>query len=57
MEGGTKGHLKMKKPKTNATDSVRIVIIPRHGEIATGTLRSIVEQARLSREEFLKLLR
>jgi predicted RNA binding protein YcfA (HicA-like mRNA interferase family) len=56
VEGGLKGHLKMKKPKMSAEDPVRIVIIPMHTEIATGTLRSIVEQAGLTREQFLQLL-
>jgi predicted RNA binding protein YcfA (HicA-like mRNA interferase family) len=56
IDGGTKGHTKMKKPKMSAEDTVKIAIIPIHGEIATGTLRSIVEQAGLSREEFLRLL-
>jgi predicted RNA binding protein YcfA (HicA-like mRNA interferase family) len=43
-------HLKMRH------DDGRVVIIPMHREIATGTLRSILRQARLSVEEFLDLL-
>ena len=44
-------HLKLKKE-----DPTRIVIIPMHEEVARGTLRSILEQAGMSLEEFLKLL-
>ena len=33
-----------------------IVIIPMHSEIAKGTLKSILEQANLPLDEFLKLL-
>jgi predicted RNA binding protein YcfA (HicA-like mRNA interferase family) len=55
VEGGT-NHLKMKKPKASASDPVRIVIIPKQKEIAIGTLRAIIEQAGLTREEFLRLL-
>lgn len=34
----------------------RIVVIPNHSEIAKGTLKSILEQAGLTLEEFLKAL-
>ena len=34
----------------------RVVIIPNHYEIAKGTLKSILEQADISLEEFLSLL-
>ena len=43
-------HLKMRHPDG------RVVIIPMHREIATGTLRSILRQAKLTIEEFLDLL-
>ncbi|MCW4011609.1 MAG: type II toxin-antitoxin system HicA family toxin [Candidatus Bathyarchaeota archaeon] len=33
-----------------------IVIIPDHREIAKGTLKSILRQANLSREQFLDLI-
>ena len=56
LDGGLKNHLKFKRPRMSANDMVRIVIVPMHKEIATGTLRSIVEQSGISREEFLKLL-
>jgi len=36
-------------------ESVRVVIVPRHREIAVGTLRSILRQAGLSVEEFERL--
>ena len=36
-----------------ATDEgVRIAIVPRHREVAVGTLRSIVRQSGLTRDEF-----
>lgn len=34
----------------------RICIIPMHSEIARGTLKSILEQANISIEQFLNLL-
>lgn len=34
----------------------RPLTVPFHGTIARGTLRTIIKQAGLSREEFLKLL-
>jgi len=34
----------------------RILIIPMHSEIAKGTLKSILEQANISLEDFMKLL-
>jgi predicted RNA binding protein YcfA (HicA-like mRNA interferase family) len=33
-----------------------IVIVPDHNELARGTLKSVLRQANLSREEFLALL-
>jgi predicted RNA binding protein YcfA (HicA-like mRNA interferase family) len=35
----------------------RVVIVPLHSQLATGTLRSILRQAGLSVDEFTKLLR
>ncbi|HYV46004.1 MAG TPA: type II toxin-antitoxin system HicA family toxin [Myxococcaceae bacterium] len=43
-------HLKLRHPDG------RVVIVPMHREIATGTLRSILRQAKLSVEELLALL-
>lgn len=40
----------------NSTFPVRTVIIPMHSEIAKGTLKSILEQANISLEDFLELL-
>jgi len=46
-------HIKMKKITPNET---RIVIIPDHPEIPAGTLKSIIRQAGMTDEEFIKLL-
>jgi len=51
---GKKGsHMKLKK-KVN--DKVFVVIVPDHAELARGTLKSILRQANITREDFLKLL-
>jgi len=42
-------HIKMRKHD-------RTVIVPAHDEVARGTLRSILEQANLTLEQFLSLL-
>ena len=44
-------HMVYYHPKTNCT-----VVIPRHREIKVGTLREILREASLTREEFRKLL-
>ena len=54
--GGKRNHLRLKREKQSANDSLHIVIVPMDTEIAQGTLRSIIEQSGLTREEFLKLL-
>ncbi len=41
---------------TKEGNPVKVVIIPMHYEIAKGTLKSILEQAGISLEEFLKYL-
>lgn len=46
-------HIKMKKKKNNVTS---VVIIPNHDEIATGTLKSIIRQSKLTPEEFISML-
>jgi predicted RNA binding protein YcfA (HicA-like mRNA interferase family) len=46
-------HIKLKK-KVN--DKVFVVIVPDHAELARGTLKSILRQANITREDFLKLL-
>lgn len=38
------------------TAPIKTVIIPMHSEIAKGTLKSILEQAQISLDEFLELL-
>jgi predicted RNA binding protein YcfA (HicA-like mRNA interferase family) len=51
---GRKGsHIRLKK-KNNRT---LVAIVPDHKEIAKGTLKLILKQAGLTREEFLDLLR
>ena len=40
----------------NHSSPVRVVIIPIHSEIAEGTLKSILEQANISLEDFLNLI-
>lgn len=40
----------------NQSSPVRVVIIPIHSEIAKGTLKSILEQANISLEDFLNLI-
>ena len=42
--------------KVKCKNSSRTAIIPMHNEIARGTLRSILEQAGLSLEEFNRFL-
>lgn len=44
-------HLKLKNEQTR-----RICIIPMHDEVARGTLKSILEQAGISLEDFLNHL-
>lgn len=52
---GRKGsHIKLKK-KVN--DKVFVVIVPDHAELARGTLKCILRQANITREDFLKLLK
>ena len=48
---GSHVRLKRKDGKT------LIVIVPDHRELARGTLKSILRQAHLSREEFLEILK
>jgi len=52
---GRKGsHVKLKK---KTAEKVFVVIVPDHPEIAKGTLKSVLRQAGLSTEEFLRLLK
>jgi predicted RNA binding protein YcfA (HicA-like mRNA interferase family) len=50
--GQTGSHIKFAKTTEEGT---RTATVPRHREIAGGTLRSILRQAGLSEEEFGKL--
>ena len=51
---GRKGsHVKLKK---RVDGKVFVVIVPDHAELARGTMKSILRQANVTREEFLKLL-
>jgi predicted RNA binding protein YcfA (HicA-like mRNA interferase family) len=52
---GRKGsHIRLKKKTPTKT---YIVIVPLHREIKRGTLKSILRQAGLTKQEFIKLLR
>ncbi|MBI5226587.1 type II toxin-antitoxin system HicA family toxin [Candidatus Micrarchaeota archaeon] len=53
VESQRGSHIKLKKktPQENRT-----VIVPNHAEIRKGTLGSILRQAGISREEFLRML-
>jgi hypothetical protein len=42
--------------KKIASDETRIVINPDHPDIPAGTLKSIIRQAGMTDEEFIKLL-
>ena len=51
---GQKGsHVRMKKKKTQT--NVWIVVVPLHNETSIGTYRSILKQAGLTKEEFIRL--
>jgi len=49
---GKGSHIAMFNPQTK-----RLVIIPKNDQIPRGTLLSIIKQAGLTKEEFLKLLK
>ncbi len=53
LEARKGSHVKLKK---RVDDRILVVIVPDHAELARGTLRSILRQADLDREELLKLL-
>ena len=46
-------HTRLKK---KVSGKVFVVIVPDHAELARGTLKSILRQANITREDFLKLL-
>ncbi|MCJ7560394.1 type II toxin-antitoxin system HicA family toxin [Candidatus Bathyarchaeota archaeon] len=54
LVAGKKGsHVRLKK---KVDDRVFVVIVPDHAELARGTLKSILRQANMTREEFLRIL-
>ncbi len=53
LEARKGSHVKLKK---RVDGRVLVVIVPDHVELARGTLQSILRQANLDKEEFLKLL-
>ncbi|WP_235272008.1 type II toxin-antitoxin system HicA family toxin [Methanosarcina mazei] len=42
--------------KKKAPDKILVVIVPDHPEIPSGTLKSIIRQAGMTDDEFVKLL-
>ncbi len=53
-ERGKGSHVALTRTESDAT--VRLVIIPDRKSVPVGTLRSIIRQSGLTREEFLALL-
>lgn len=53
VAGRRGSHIKLKR---KVDGKVFVVIVPDHAELARGTLRSILRQANITREAFLKLL-
>ena len=53
VQGKKGSHVKLKKTEAG---KILIVIVPDHAEVARGTLKSILRQAGITKEEFLKLL-
>ena len=53
VAGRRGSHIKLKR---KVDDTVFVVIVPDHAELAKGTLKSILRQANITREAFLKLL-
>jgi predicted RNA binding protein YcfA (HicA-like mRNA interferase family) len=52
VAGRRGSHIKLKK---KVDGKVFVVIVPDHGELAKGTLKAILRQANITREDFLKL--
>ena len=53
VEGKKGSHVKLKKKEAG---KILVVIVPDHPEVARGTLKSILRQASITKEEFSKLL-
>jgi predicted RNA binding protein YcfA (HicA-like mRNA interferase family) len=54
VAGRRGSHIKLKK---KVDGKVFVVIVPDHGELAKGTLKAILRQANITREDFLKLIK
>jgi predicted RNA binding protein YcfA (HicA-like mRNA interferase family) len=57
LEGKGFNKVSQKGSHIKYSNGKRVVIIPNHSELAIGTLRSILEQAGISAEEFLNELK
>ena len=53
VAGRRGSHIKLKR---KVDEKVFVVIVPDHSELAKGTLKSILRQANITRDAFLKLL-
>ena len=53
VAGRRGSHIKLKR---KVDEKVFVVIVPDHPELAKGTLKSILRQANITRDAFLKLL-
>jgi len=53
VAGRRGSHIKLKR---KVDGKVFVVIVPDHAELARGTLKSILRQANITRDAFLKLL-
>ncbi len=51
VDGVSGSHYKL----THREDPSRVVVVPFHGKLKTGTLKSILKAARVSVEEFLRV--
>jgi len=49
-------HILLVRPQKKPGEELLKVVLPRHDQLAKGTLLSIVRQAGLTKEEFLALL-
>jgi predicted RNA binding protein YcfA (HicA-like mRNA interferase family) len=54
VAGRRGSHIKLKK---KVDGKVFVVIVPDHAELAKGTLKAILRQANITREDFLKLIK
>jgi predicted RNA binding protein YcfA (HicA-like mRNA interferase family) len=54
VAGRRGSHIKLKK---KVDGKVFVVIVPDHAELIKGTLKAILRQANITREDFLKLIK